>query len=208
MFVARNLAKYPQYLLFPGSTLTKTLTGLCNYPGVELAEDAQLSAEYLLSFYQPPDVAGLIPLFKKAGFYRILKRIYRVDKQYGKLLQTYFEDPDDRDETFDCIQDCLRPQAGLTRRQVQDIHGVIRDSARELIELDPVKAAETIASYAPELHQHILDSAADEPELQHMYLKTILEPDTEVSGDRSPPADRELIEQYVKLMCRFDPLHV
>ncbi|GAB1310557.1 Vacuolar protein sorting-associated protein 8 [Madurella fahalii] len=206
MFIARNLPKYPQYLLFPGSALTKVLTGLCNYPGPDLAEDAQLSAEYLLSVYQPPDIATLIPLFKEAGFYRILKRIYKVDKQYGKLVQTYFEDPNDREAIFSCIDVCLRPAAGLTRRQVQDVHHVIKEHSAELVELDPSMAAKTMARHAPELHQYILDSVAAQPELQYAYLRTILQPEKEITFDRSP--DRDLVEQYLRLMCRFDPAHV
>ncbi|KAK4167266.1 putative vacuolar protein sorting-associated protein 8 [Cladorrhinum sp. PSN259] len=206
MFIARNMPKYPQYLLFPGSTLTTVLTGLCNYPGKDLAEDAQLSAEYLLSVYQPPDVNDLIPLFKQAGFYRILKRIYKVDKQFGKLVQTYFEDPDDQEAVYNCVEICLRPQAGLTRRQVQDVHQVIKDNAAHFLELDPPMAAKTIAKHAPELHRHILDASDEQPGLQYSYLKTILEPQTEQRVNRSP--DRELVEQYLRLMCRFDPGHV
>lgn len=206
MFIARNMPKYPQYLLFPGSALTRVLTGLCNYPGKDLAEDAQLSAEYLLSVYQPPDVNDLIPLFKEAGFYRILKRTYKVDKQYGKLVQTYFEDPDDQEAVYNCVEVCLRPQAGLTRRQVQEVHQVIKDNAAAFLELDPPMAAKTIARHAPGLHRYILDASESQPGLQYSYLKTILEPQTEPRVDRSP--DRELVEQYLRLMCRFDPGHV
>ena len=75
MFIARNLPKFPQYLILPGSILNKVVTGLCNYPGADLADDAQLSAEYLLSIHHPPDMEPLMPLFKKAGFFRILKRL-------------------------------------------------------------------------------------------------------------------------------------
>ncbi|KAK3362615.1 Golgi CORVET complex core vacuolar protein 8-domain-containing protein [Lasiosphaeria hispida] len=206
MFIARNLPKYPQYLLFTGSTLTKVLAGLCNYPGEDLAEDAQLSSEYLLSVYQPPDVTNLIPLFKDAGFYRILKRIYRVDKQYGKLIQTYFDDPNDGDAVFDCIEVCLQPQAGLTRRQIQDVHNVIKEHSEDLVELDPERAAKTIVQNAPELHYHVLESVSAQPYLQYLYLKTILEPE-EGSSSEGPP-DRDLIEQYLRLMCKFNPSHV
>ncbi|KAG7292904.1 hypothetical protein NEMBOFW57_002949 [Staphylotrichum longicolle] len=206
MFIARNLPKYPQYLLFPGSTLTKVLVGLCKFPGKDLAEDAQLSAEYLLSVYQPPDVTELIPLFKEAGFYRILKRIYRGDKQYGKLVQTYFEDPEDQDAVFSCIEIYLRPQAGLTRRQVQDVHQMIKEHSAEFVDLDPAMAARTVAKHAPELHQYLLESVAEQPGLQYAYLKTILEPDNESAIVRS--TDTDLVEQYLRLMCRFDPEHV
>lgn len=208
MFIARNLPKYPQYLLFPGSVLTKVLTGLCNYPGEDLAEDAQLSAEYLLSVYQPADLPTLMPLFKKAGFYRILKRQFKNDKQYGKLVQTYFEDPVDKDGVFDCIRDCLRPRTGLARRQIQDVHQVIKENARELVELDPKNAAQTVDENASELHHHILDSVADGPELQFTYLRSILEPEVERSEAFKVSPDRDLVEQYVQLMCKFDPSHV
>lgn len=89
MFIARNLPKFPQYLLLSGSSLHKVLTGLCDYPGHEIADDAQLSVEYLLSVYHPPELASLIPLFQKAGFYRVLKSIHRADGQYAKLVQAY-----------------------------------------------------------------------------------------------------------------------
>jgi hypothetical protein len=208
MFIARNLPKYPQYLLFPGSTLTNVLAGLCNYPGEDLAEDAQLSAEYLLSAYHPPDMPDLIPLFKKAGFYRILKRTYKMDQQYGKLVQTYFEDPYDRDGVFDCIKECLRPEAKLTKRQVQDVLSVIKENAREFIDLDPARAAITLATHAAGLHHHVLSAASDEPELQHAYLRTILEPDDTLAAAVKATPERELVEQYVQLMCKFEPSHV
>ena len=206
MFIARNMPKYPQYLLFTGSTLTKVLTGLCNYPGEDLFDDAQLSAEYLLSVYQPPNMDELIPLFREAGFFRILKRIYRANKQYGKLVQTYFEDLDDREAVFDCLQTYLNPRASLSRRQIQDIRSVIEEHSAELVRLSPRSAARIIGEYSPELHQQILDSVPGEPHLQYDYLQAILEPSEGVLSDKTP--HRDLIEQYARLMCRFDPSHV
>ncbi|KAI4595789.1 Vacuolar protein sorting-associated protein 8 [Pestalotiopsis sp. 9143b] len=208
MFIARNLPKFPQYLILPGSTLNRVVTGLCNYPGADLADDAQLSAEYILSIHHPPDMEPLMPLFKKAGFYRILKRIYRNNKQYGKLLETYFEDPEDQEEVFDCIGECLRTQIGLAKRQIQDIHHVIKQHSRDLVELNADKAARTLASYAPELHQHVLSSLSESTELQYEYLKTLLESDEEASMDKTGAVDRDFVEQYVQLMCRYDPTHV
>ncbi|CAM1504301.1 Fc.00g018920.m01.CDS01 [Cosmosporella sp. VM-42] len=207
MFIARNLPKFPQYLLFSGTTLSKVLTGLCNYPGDDLAEDAQLSAEYLLSIYHPSDMPALMPLFKKAGFYRILKRIYKSDKQYGKLIQTYFEDMEDQELVFECIADCLRPHAGLSSRQTQEVQEVIRDHTRDLLELSAEQSATTFVLQEKALHQHILDSAEDVPDLQYTYLKTLLEPSDPLSEDTAT-SERELVEQYVQLMCKFEPAHV
>ncbi|KAM4058467.1 golgi CORVET complex core vacuolar protein 8 domain-containing protein [Hirsutella rhossiliensis] len=207
MFIARNLPKFPQYLLFSGSTLSKVLANLCTYPGEDLADDAQLSAEYLLSVYQPSDMPTLVPLFKRAGFYRILKRIFKVEKQYGKLVATYFEDPDDQDAVFDCISDCLRPQAGLDPRQLRDVHQVIEEHARHLLDLSPERTAATLAAQAATVHRQVIDSAQDQPALQYAYLQALLEP-KEPAPDQAESPDRHFIERYVQLMCKFDPLRV
>ncbi|CAJ2499897.1 Uu.00g027500.m01.CDS01 [Anthostomella pinea] len=207
MFIARNLPKFPQYLLIPGSTLNKIVAGLCEYPGADLADDAQLSAEYLLSIYHPPDLSPMIPLFKKAGFYRILKRTYKNDREYGKLVHTYFEDPEDQEEVFDCLADCLRPQARLMKRQIQEVHDAIKEHSNELVELDPVRAAQTLDAYAPQLHRFVMESLDGGSELQFTYLKALLEPDEGVE-QRTSALDRDFIELYVQLMCQYDAAHV
>lgn len=208
MFIARNLPKFPQYILLSGSSLQKVLTGLCNYPGPDLADDAQLSTEYLMSIYHPSDLPSLMPLFQKAGFYRVLKRIYKTDKQYGQLLEAYFDDHDDQEAVYSVIADCLRPRAGLTKRQIADMHQVLRDHASDLVNLDPVRTAQTIDTYAPELHQHILDTVSDDPEHEYVYLKTILEPTEKASDESKAHPEKEFVERYMRLMCRFEASHV
>ncbi|KAG5929139.1 hypothetical protein E4U42_006962 [Claviceps africana] len=207
MFIARNLPKFPQYLLFSGSALSRVLTGLCDYPGDDLAEDAQLSAEYLLSVYQPSDMQSFVPLFKKAGFYRILKRVFRVERQFGHLVATYFEDPEDQEAVFECIADCLRPQKELDSRQLQEVHHVIQQHSRDLLALSPEQTADVLARQATSVHEHVVESAAADPELQHAYLKALLEPQG-ANGENSHQSDQGLIERYVQLMCRFDASHV
>ncbi|KAG5983823.1 hypothetical protein E4U55_007056 [Claviceps digitariae] len=208
MFIARNLPKFPQYLLFSGSTLSRVLTGLCNYPGDDLAEDAQLSAEYLLSVYQPPEMQSFVPLFKKAGFYRILKRVFRVERQYGHLVATYFEDAEDQEAVFECIADCLRPQKELDSRQLQEVHEVIKQHCRDLLSLSPERTADILVRQATSVHEHVLESATDDPELQHAYLRALLEPKGAPNDGDSHQSDQGLIERYVQLMCRFDASHV
>ena len=210
MFIARNLPKFPQYLLLPGTALHRVLEGLCNYPGDDLADDAQLSAEYLLSVYHPPDLLALLPLFKKAGFYRVLKSIYKSDKQYNKLIEAYFGDSEDRDAVFDCIADCLRNRSGLTKRQTKQVHEVLEANAGELVHLDPARAAQTINAYAPSLHQVMLDSLEDDSDIQYRYLHTVMEPGTK-DGDNTNyllGTNGGFTERYVQLMCKFDSAHV
>lgn len=208
MFIARNLPKFPQYLLLSGTALHKVLTGLCNYPGEDLADDAQLSVEYLLSVYHPPDLVVLMPLFQKAGFYRVLKSIYKSDKQYNKLIQAYFDDPEDRDAVFQCIADCLRPRSSLNKRQTREVHEVIEAHASELVHLDAAKAAQTIEMYATVLHQNIIDSLPDDSEIQYNYLHAILEPAGKNGEGVKAPSKTAFAERYVQLMCKHDSSHV
>ena len=207
MFIARNLPKYAQYLLLSGTALHKVLGGLCNYPGEDLADDAQLSVEYLLSVYHPPDLDTLLPLFQKARFYRVLKSIYRSERQYDKLVQSYFDDPDDQQAVFDTIADCLRPRSGLTKRQIKDVHEVITAHAKDLLDLDAVKTAQTINSYVPNLHSVFLDDLPGDSEVEFTYLGTILEPQDKLSTNAAVH-NMELSERYIQLMCKFKPLHV
>lgn len=209
MFIARNLAKFSQYLLLSGSSLHTVLTGLCNYPGEDIADDAQLSAEYLLSVYHPSDIQSLIPLFENAGFYRVLKTIYKADKQYARLIQTYFDDSQDQETVFDCIADCLRPE-NLSQKQVRDIHDMIRKHAREIVFLDAVKAAHLIDVHAPELHGDILSALSDDSHEEYLYLQTLLEPpaDSIATQPSKTASSSDFIESYVRLLCIYDSTHV
>ena len=206
MFIARNLPKFQQFILLPGHVLHRVLTGLCQYPSEEVAEDCQLSVEYLLSVYQPPDITSLIPLISKARFYRVLKSIYRAEKKYAELLQTCFEDHSNTDHIFSCISDCLRPSAALSENQTSDVRKVITDHAHELIGADVKKAASTLDECAPDLHNVMLDTIPEDDSAQFQYLQIILEPDTE--RERPQARKQDFVEQYVRLMCRYDPSRV
>lgn len=208
MFIARNLPKFPQFILLPGHVLHRVLVGLCEYTSEDVAEDCQLSVEYLLSMYQPPDLSSLIPLISKARFYRVLKYVYRSEKQYADLLKTYFEDYENIDAIFDCIRDCLRPGAGLSEKQINEFRKVIVDHAYDLPSAGVQKAASTIDAYAPDLHSVLLDSLSEDDGAQFQYLQTILESSTAAENEVSHARHSKFTEQYVRLLCDHDPAHV
>ncbi|KAK6504003.1 Vacuolar protein sorting-associated protein 8 [Arthrobotrys conoides] len=210
MFIARNLPKYPQYLLFPGSTLQRVLLGLCNYPGSDIAEDCQLSAEYLLSVYHPPDINFLIDAFVSAGFYRVLKSVFRTEKDYPRLMEMYFEDTDSLSTVFDCINELLRPASTLTAKQREEVKGVIKEHAKQLAEVDVEKAAETLSIVSPDLHHVVVSTCAEEPEAQYKYLKVVFG-SSEKNKKGKIRSGRDtiteyglLLELYIRLMCSYD----
>ncbi len=212
MFIARNLPKFPQFILLPGHVLHRVLIGLCHFPGEDVAEDCQLSVEYLLSMYKPPNLPSLMPLLWEARFYRVLKSVYKADKQYAKLLQTCFEDYEHRDAIFDCIGDCLRPSTGLSEKQIHEVRAVITDHSHELVAADISKVASAIQDYMPDLHAVMLQALEENESGQFQYLQAVLEPPKQGSEETSKPLrdtnSRGFIEQYVRLLCDYDRDHV
>lgn len=211
MFIARNLPKYPQYILLSGSTIQQVLVRLCKYPTFEMLDDCQLSAEYLLSMYRPPDIYELIPLFKEARFFRILKSVYKTEKMFSELLLAYLEDPEDQQLIFVCIRDCLRPTSSLGKKQRRDILTVIKENALQLSCIDIEQAAQTIENMVPELHETFLHSLEDNPAQQFHYLDALFSPEQRFSvkgsGTTKEP-DHALIERYVQLLCCYKPSDV
>ncbi|KAK8181699.1 Golgi CORVET complex core vacuolar protein 8-domain-containing protein [Phyllosticta capitalensis] len=212
MFIARNLPKFPQYIILPGSTLHKLLEGLCDYPSEAVADDCQLSVEYLLSVYHPPDIDSLVPLFERAGFHRVLKAVFRNAKQHARLLEAYLNDPDDRSAVFDCIRDISRPNRGLSKKQTGDIHAVILRHALELATVDAARTARTIRTHTPALLAGVLDKLDSDPHLQFQYLRALLEPERQSGlGQSSLPPEAPaaaFVERFVQLMCKYEPGHV
>lgn len=206
MFIARNMPKYPQYILLSGTTVQEILVRLCQYPSQDMAEDAELSVEYLYSVYHPTDVLSLVPLLRKARFYRVLKSVYRQERQYSDLINTYFLDLHDQEEVFQVISDCLRAASPLTELQRKEVLGVMKDHATHLIAINVTKTAFTIDQVASNLHPDFLSAQQDDPHSQYDYLKALLEPSKYIISRHKPSA--RLVERYVQLMCQYSPSHV
>lgn len=211
MFIARNLPKYPQYIMLPGSSLHRILIGLCNYPTEVVKEDCQLSAEYLLTIYHPPNLQSLVPTFETAGFHRVLKSVYRGSQQYAKLLETYLVDSEDEEAVFGYISDILRPSKGLVKKQIGEVKQIIVGRAGDLVAIDAEQAAITLKASAPDLLEPVLEAIEDDRDSQYRYLKALIEPE-QLQSVEGATIDENLpsgfVEQYVQLMCTYNSGHV
>ncbi|KAF2795814.1 hypothetical protein K505DRAFT_272595 [Melanomma pulvis-pyrius CBS 109.77] len=211
MFIARNLPKYPQHIILPGTSLHRILVGLCNYPTDIIKDDCQLSVEYLLSIYHPPNLQSLVSLFEKAEFYRVLKSVYRGSQQYAKLLETYLNDTESKDEVFDCIDDCLRPTRGLNRKQINEVKVVIANRARDLAAVNASRTAQSLKQNTPDLLKSVLDALEEDSDSQYQYLRALIEPQLSPLGEPQSTSDdlpSGFIERYVQLMCKYNSTHV
>lgn len=202
MFIARNLPKYPQDILLSGKILDQVLVKLCRFPSDDVADDCQLSVEYLLSVYHPPDLQTLIPLFREAKFYRVLRSIYRSEHQYSELIDTYFLTQEDQEGVFDTLLKCLKESSGLNPKQRREVLDVVREHARDLALIDVQQTATTFDQVAPDMHDVFLQSLEHDNHSQYDYLRAIIESDGKATRQSA------LVERYVQLMCRYNPTHV
>lgn len=215
MFIARSLPKYPGQLVLSGSLLTQVLQRLCDPPSEVLRDDCQLSVEYLLSTYRPPDVSALVQALHAARFYRVLKSVYRTERLFTELLEVYFEDPDDKEGVFDGITYSLRSSTGgVTQKQSQAVKRTIMQHVTDLANINITLTARTLATHARDLLSPCVD-ALDDSYQQFTFLRCLLEPallrdDVADRASQPLPADEQpaFTEHYVQLMCAHDPTHV
>ena len=211
MFIARSLPKFPGQLVLTGTLLSAVLQRLCRPPSAEMRDDCQLSVEYLLSAYRPPDVHMLTEWLQRAHFHRVLKTVFRGEGRLTELLTTYFEDPDDKDAIFDCVTYCLRPGVAKSQKQIVAVKRTILEHITELAEISVVQTAHTLATSSSDILEPALDALQD-ANMQFVFLRTLLEPSRlhEASGLQAlmPQDQRPFTERYVRLMCAHDPGHV
>lgn len=209
MFIARNQPKYPQYIRLPGSVLERVLLELCEYPSKDIADDCQLSLEYLLSIYQPPDLSALLPALRNARFFRVIKSIYKSEKQYAACLRTCFDDEENPDDTFDCIEECFNPQSGLGADQIESVRQVIAENITKLLYTDLRRVAHVLNKNMLDLHSVVIENLKSDEHSQYLYLREILEGhDEETVATTIQTLQQEFVELYIRRLCDYDPHHV
>lgn len=218
IFVARNLPKYPQFILLPPSTLHRILASLASDPDLSTREDRQLAAEYLLSAYTPHDTDAMLTLFAQAGFFRILRSTYKAEQRWASLVSTYLEDPDSDLDVFASVDEILRLAASQHAQAAQclpaELTASILDAVVQLSDLGVRQTALLIDQHLPTHHADALESLHASPSKQYGYLRCLLEP-SRVDEDEElallpsrnepcanlDPASRNL---YIRLLCQLD----
>ena len=207
IFISRNLAKFSQFVLLPGSTLRQILVELCDPPSFGIKDECQLSAEYLLSVYHPTDMTAVVKIFEQAGFYRILRSIYKSGKQYARALDTFFHEDVIQLTVFDTIQDYLRARSTMNFKQVEGIQAVIIDHANVLASIDAPRLATELATLAPDLLSTVCNEIDSDSQPQYSFMKAIFEADVPDSSALAEFFDG-CKERFVKLKCNYEPEQV
>lgn len=212
IFIARNVAKYPHHIEVAPSVLHNILTALATQPEVEMREDRQLAAEYLLSIYTPHDGDRVLQLFEDAGFYRILRSRYRHERRWGPLLTAFLHDPELHSaEIFSGLEEAITSSARDNKKQVpNDVINTLTTSLDQLLQADVLATASLLDKHVPQLHEMALERTplSDERD-QFIYLNHLI-PDSEYDQYSTTPSspthiNSRLCHRFISLQCRFAP---
>lgn len=200
MFIARNVPKYPQFILLSGSVLEKVIIGLCQYDDSEVADDCQLSVEYILSVFKPANSTQMLTYLKDAGFYRVLQSIYRSERQWTALLEAHLKSSQRENDIFACIVELLNPASKLSSRETDDITNMVLENIVAIASLDGTRTADVVERCLPQLHKTIFRKLLNREGLLYIYLKHLMDATTA----HHEWMDCEVHEKYVDLLCIYD----
>ncbi|KAI1313891.1 Vacuolar protein sorting-associated protein 8 [Mortierella claussenii] len=228
-FIARNYAKSPKTLALSPTTLHRILTRLSSDTDPSTREERQIAVQALLRCYSPGDEVGMMALYEQAGFYRVLERMYRSQKQYGPMVVTFLKDPERRPLVFEAIRKLLAPsrpqRVAVTEKQRTDIVKTAMEHIAEIVDIDGEQAAFLVHEYLNAEHRSVLETLHGSKPRLFAYLRGLLEPSNaatknqmtasagtdysnQADGDTigsSSITDPEIHEQYVELLCLYDP---
>jgi hypothetical protein len=224
MFIALNLHKYTTFILLPPKTLHKVLVRLASDHDPDTREDRQQAVQNLLTVYTPSNEEYIVGLYEEAGFWQVLEQVYRRDKKYGKLVETYLKDDARRDMVFECVETLLG-HPDLTERQKDEIKRVFTIRISQFVEVDGQQAAHLVQHYFHGDHADMIKRLEEDKEFDDddhhtdkrvfSYLRGLLEPSSTEPTENFTPGlmieptvpkvDAAIQERYIELMCRFDP---
>ncbi|CAE6499315.1 unnamed protein product, partial [Rhizoctonia solani] len=216
IFIARNVPKYPQFIHISPSALHRILVALASDSDSDTREDRQLAAEFILSVYNPTGESELRELFKRAGFFRILRSMYRGEKQWVMLAEAYLQDPGvGAYELFTNLDELLE-RTRTQKDRFDEIVALIQNYLHPLVQLGLIQTAHLLDKFAPSLHIHATELLKAE-HLRFKYLRALVQPhlawdmdddDHEVMHIARSPSqhlDASLQREYLSLMCQEEP---
>lgn len=227
MFIASNLHLYTTFILLPPKTLHKVLVRLAGDHDPETRIEREKAVQNLLMVYTPTNEEQIVSLYEDAGFWKVLEQVYRRDKKYGKLVEAYLKDDEQREMVFDCVEKLLSSN-DLNDRQKTEVQRVFMIRISQFVEIDGQKAASIVEHFVGGDHADAIRRLEEDQEFDddehHVtsdkrlfsYLRGLLEPyqenqDTDqvqqglIREAHVPHVDGVIQERYIELMCRFDP---
>ena len=196
LFVARNLPKYPQYILLPSSTIEDIILTLASGSTPEIADISELAVESLLSVSRPTDTSKLIDVCLRAQFHRVLKSTYRLDNNFESLLEIAIDDRSDVSELFSILRELLRESLGISSKRHNTLIQLFLSRINDIVEIDAIETANLVSDLHLGLHETIWEYLRSDSLNRFQYLKRCFKLNQMLSD--------AMLEDLVILTCHLD----
>ncbi|XP_014448023.1 vacuolar protein sorting-associated protein 8 homolog isoform X3 [Tupaia chinensis] len=207
-FLARQLAK-PDNTLFVNRTLfDQVLEFLCSPDDDSRHSERQ---QVLLELLQAGGIvqfeeSRLIRMAEKAEFYQICEFMYEREHQYDKIIDCYLRDPLREEEVFNYIHNILSIP-GHSAEEKQSVWQKAMNHIEELVSLKPCKAAELVATHFSGQIETVIKKLQN-PILLFKFLRSLLDPREGIHANQELQISPCITEQFIELLCQFNPNHV
>ena len=211
-FIARQMAKFESSIRVNKLLFEQVLDYLTNPDDDSRHEERQQALLELLSAggLRQFDDKRIITLAENAKFYQVCELLYEKNRDFAKVLSCYIRDNARKYDSFTYINELLSSDS-FTDLEGRELQGAILNSLDDLIAIDSHKMADLILSHFPYCLEHVVRELASQPGTQFEFLKGIfLNKEAGKRRIRGEPVtpDQVIHEQFIHLMCRFDPKNV
>ena len=211
-FIARQMAKFERSIRVNKLLFEQVLEYLSNPDDDSRHEERQQALLELLSAggLRQFDDNRIITLAESAKFYQVCELLYEKNRQYAKVLSCYTRDDARKAQSFTYINELLSADSftDLERNEMQD---AILNSLNDLMAIDSFKMADLIVSFFPQCLEHVVGKLSYQPEMLYDFLKGVFMSKEvgkrRIGGEPFTP-DQVIHEQFIQLMCRYDPQNV
>lgn len=200
IFIACNIAKYPQFIKLSSRAMDGVATVICELNEPDLAADSQRALECLLSVYIPSNPDKFITTLKEKCFKRVLFILYIKTKKYFEILPLALSSPNtniDYGKDFSTIIRFVLFETKSDALEHLRIAGLIRENFDTLVQkLGSQNAANVFENFDSDLHLFI--SQVHEGIIQQEYLEELY-----LHGILERPQLQHLKNLYFEVACQY-----
>ncbi|XP_038644180.1 LOW QUALITY PROTEIN: vacuolar protein sorting-associated protein 8 homolog [Scyliorhinus canicula] len=208
-FLARQLAKPDNTLFVNRMLFDQVLEFLCSPDDESRHAERQ---QVLLELLQAGGIVQfdenrLITMAEKAAFYQVCEFMYEKKQLYDKIISCYLNDPVRREDVFNYIHNMLSIP-GYSTEEKESVWNKTMEHIKDLVSINPSKAAELLAVHFSSELRVIVDQLEDQY-IVFQLLQSLLDSSDGVQVNRELlQLNPDIHEQYLDLLCQYDPHRV
>ncbi|GCB73005.1 hypothetical protein scyTo_0002298 [Scyliorhinus torazame] len=208
-FLARQLAKPDNTLFVNRMLFDQVLEFLCSPDDESRHAERQ---QVLLELLQAGGIVQfdenrLITMAEKAAFYQVCEFMYEKKQLYDKIISCYLNDPVRKEDVFNYIHNMLSIP-GYSTEEKESVWNKTMEHIKDLVSVNPSKAAELLAVHFSSEIRVIVDQLEDQY-IVFQLLQSLLDSSDGVQVNRELlQLNPDIHEQYLDLLCQYDPHRV